>query len=170
MYHVDSPIYYTYKFRVVLKIFPGLDLQWISLSFPFSRYPWSCGCISFWFLFGSHLPLVVGWVTSSWKPWLDKCSRSPITTWVELLVLEALVGKMLWKPLVGRVNSSRRYGWTNALEFKQELCVDMLVLEALVGTNTLEPCTTWVETNLVMISDVRLWGGITSWGLRWSGL
>lgn len=24
MYHGDSPIYYTYKFRVVLKIFPGL--------------------------------------------------------------------------------------------------------------------------------------------------
>jgi len=29
------------------------------------------------------------------KPWLNKLSRSPITTWVELLVTEYLVGKML---------------------------------------------------------------------------
>jgi len=29
---------------------------------------------------------------------LGKCCGSPITTWVELLVLEALVGKTLWSP------------------------------------------------------------------------
>jgi len=28
---------------------------------------------------------------------LDKRSGSPVTTWVELLVLEALVGQTLWK-------------------------------------------------------------------------
>jgi len=29
MYHGDSPIYYTYKFRVVLKIFPDNSLRCI---------------------------------------------------------------------------------------------------------------------------------------------
>jgi len=52
-------------------------------------------------MFSSHVPLVVGLVISSWKPWLEKHSGSPVTVWVELLVLEALVGQMLWNPLVG---------------------------------------------------------------------
>jgi len=43
----------------------------------------------------SHVFFILGGVTSSLKAWLDKFSRIPITTWVELLVLE---------------------DWTNALE------------------------------------------------------
>ena len=38
--------------------------------------------------------------------------------WVELLVLEALIRKMLWNPsnILGLVTSLGSLGWTNALE------------------------------------------------------
>jgi len=50
------------------------------------------GLFSLFFLVGSHVFLA----------WVELLvPRSPVTTWVELLFLEALVEKMLWKPLVG---------------------------------------------------------------------
>ena len=35
-----------------------------------------------------------------------------------------------------------------------------------VEKNALKPSTTWVETDLVIVSDLQLWGGINGWGLR----
>lgn len=78
---------------------PGLTMDLLSVAIS-----WIVTVLWVYFLFFLvifHVPLVVGSITSSWKPWFDKCSGSPVTTWVESLVLEALVGKMTWKPLVG---------------------------------------------------------------------
>jgi len=82
--------------------FPNLAISWIAIVL------W---VYFFTFLVGPHVSFSLGWVTNSWKPWLDKHSRSPVTAWVELLVLEALVGKTLWNPLVGWVTSPRSLGW-----------------------------------------------------------
>ena len=62
----------------------------------------------------------------------------------------ALVGQTLWilTTIVGWVASPRSW----------------------VGKNAPEPWKTWIETNLVMVSDVRPWVGIIGWGLRWFGL
>ena len=78
---------------------------------------------------------------------MNKCSGSPVTALVELLVLEALVGQMLWKPLAGWVTGLGSLGWTNSLEALYKLWVEILVLEALIGQTLWKP---WMETNLMM--------------------
>lgn len=47
---------------------------------------------------------------------------------------------------------------------------ELLVLEGFVGTNSLDPCKAWVETNLVMVvmSDHELESLFD--GLRWFGI
>ena len=52
--------------------------------------------------------------------------------------MEAWVVQTLWKPLVGSVTSPGSLGWTNTLEARRQMWVELLVLEALVGTNNLE--------------------------------
>jgi len=107
---------------------------------------------------GSFVPLVFChlfeidlWVliVSSARPWLDNFSRSTITTWVELLVLESLVGKMLWNPcnILVLVTSPGSLGWKNTLEAHQELWVGLLVLEALVGQTLWKPSNSCGLTN-----------------------
>ena len=93
---------------------------------------------------------------------MDKHSRSPVTTWLDLLVLEALVGKMLWKPLMGCITSPRIHGWKTVVEALYNMWVDLLVLEALAGTNALEALEglDGAQSN-DGFGDVRPGGGIT---------
>jgi len=49
----------------------------------------------FCFLIGALVPYGCGLSYYFMEPWLDKRSGRPRKTWVELLVLEALVGKTL---------------------------------------------------------------------------
>ena len=99
------------------------------------------------FLVGAHVPYGFGLSYQFMEPWLDKHSRSPVTAWVELLVMEPLAGKMLQSPW-----------WVELLVLEalvgQTLQSLLPVLEALVGTKTLEPQTTWIEIDLVTVSDV----------------
>ena len=96
------------------------------------------GLLSLFFVGWFSCFLSFGWVISSSKPWLDKRSGSLVTTSVVLLVLEVLVGKILWNPLVGWVTSLGSLSWTNTLESRRQVWVELLVLEALVGTNNLK--------------------------------
>ena len=64
--------------------FPSLDISWIAME--------SVALLHYFFLVGSHISLA----------WVELIvPRSPVIAWVELLVLEASVGKVLYKPLVG---------------------------------------------------------------------
>lgn len=86
---------------------------------------------------------------------MEKLSRIPIKARIKLVVLEALVGKILYRPLMGCITNPRSPGWTNTLEAQTRLWLELLVLEALVGTNDLDPWKAWVETNLVLVWDFQ---------------
>lgn len=71
---------------------PSLAISWVAMVI--------VGLLPLFFLVGSHVSLA--WVKLLvLEVWLNKFSGSPVTTWIELLVLEALVRQTIWKPLVG---------------------------------------------------------------------
>lgn len=70
-----------------------------SLALPFHGYLWCCGFSHFLFSgsFSGTLWLWVEILVPGVISW-NKCPGSPGTTWVELLVLEPRLGKILWSP------------------------------------------------------------------------
>jgi len=82
----------------------------------------------FCFLIDSHVPYGCGLSCLFLEPWLENFSRSLGTTWVELLVVEALV-RNTFDPFMSLLTSPRSLGWKNSLKLCNKLWVELLVLE-----------------------------------------